>query len=104
MAATITIEIPADSEPLVRRVLALQEELNSLALTAPDGTVFDACETVVVQRGRDLHIQILADAVARRVEAAEKKGRRSASALAVEPRRTEVPRLGNSSAPSVSSR
>jgi hypothetical protein len=104
MAATITIEIPADSEPLVRRVLALQEELNTLALTAPDGTVFDACEAAVVQRGRDLPLHILTDAVARRVEAAEKKGRRSASAPAVEPRRIGVPSLGNSSAPSASSR
>jgi hypothetical protein len=100
MAATITIEIPADSEPLVRRVLALQEELSRLALTAPGGSVFDACEAAVLQRGRDLHLQILEDAVARRVEAAEKKGRRSASAPAVEPSGTEVPRLGSSSASS----
>ena len=104
MAATITIEIPADSEALVRRVLALREELNSLALTATDGTVFDVCEAAAVQRGRDLNIQILADAVARRVEAAEKKGRRSASAPAVEPRRTVGPSPGNSLALSASSR
>jgi len=71
MKPTITIEIPADSEALVRRFLALHEELAQLALAAPEGTVFDACEAAVVAQGRDLSAQILADAVARRVEAAE---------------------------------
>jgi hypothetical protein len=75
MAATIMMEIPANSEALVRRVLAMQEELQALALSAADGTVFDACEAAVVERGREVNSQILADAVARRVEAAEKKGR-----------------------------
>jgi hypothetical protein len=78
MNPTITIEIPADSEPLVRRLLALHQELAQLALSAPEGAVFDACEAAVVTQGRDLSAQILADAVARRVQAAEKKGRRSA--------------------------
>ena len=99
MPATVTIEIPADSEALVRRVLAVQEELHKLALSAPDGTVFDACEAAIVERGRDLNGRILADAVARRVEAAEKKGRRSAPVPAAEPRRTAGRRPGNSSAP-----
>src|SRR5262245_7548754 len=62
MKPTITIEIPADSETLVRRLLALHDELSQLALTAPDGTVFDACEAAVVTKGRDLNAQILADA------------------------------------------
>lgn len=39
MAATVTIEIPADSETLVRHVSALQEALRRLALSPPDGTV-----------------------------------------------------------------
>jgi len=59
------------------------EELEQLALTAPDGTVFDACEGAVIAKGRDLQTHLLAEAVARRVEAAEKKGRRCASAPAV---------------------
>jgi len=71
---TVTIEIPADSEALVRQLLALHEELHDLALSAPDGTVLDACEEAVVHKGRDLHKNILAQAVARRIEAAEKKG------------------------------
>jgi hypothetical protein len=91
MAGTVTIEIPATSEALVRRLLALHEELRALALSAPDGTVLDACETAVVERGRDLCKQVLADAVTRRVEVAEKRGRRSAPVPADEPRRTAGP-------------
>ena len=98
MAPTVTLEIPADQEAFVRRVLALHEELQQLALTAPDGTVFDACETAVIAGGRDLESQLLAAAVTRRIEAAEKRGRRSASATAADARRTAGPSLGSSSA------
>ena len=38
MKPTITIEIPADSEALVRRLLALHEELAQLALAAAKDT------------------------------------------------------------------
>lgn len=100
MSRTITIEIPAEQEALVRRCLALAEEMEQLALTAADGTVFDACETAVVAKGRDLQGQVLQQAVARRIEAAEKKGRRSASVRVDEPKRTGVRKHGNSSAPS----
>ncbi len=104
MATTVTIEVPADRVALVQRLLALSDELEQLALSAPDGTVFDACESAVIAGGRDLCTQILSDTVARRVEAAEKKGRRSASASAAAARRTAEPRPGNSSAPSASCR
>ena len=92
----ITVEIPADAEPLVRQVLALRDELQSLALTAPDGTVLDACEAVVTPKGRDVSRQLLADAVARRIAATEKKGPRSAPASAGGPRRTGGPGLASS--------
>ena len=82
MSAKVLIEVDARHEAAVRRVLALAEELEQLALTAPDGTVFDACEEAVVHKGRDLQTQMLSEAVARRVEAAEKKGRRGAAAPA----------------------
>ena len=101
MNPTITIEVPAAHETLVRRCLALAEELEQLALTAPEGTVFDVCETAVVHKGRDLQTQLLSEAVARRIEAAEKKGRRSASVRAVAAKKTVDPKPGNSSAPSV---
>jgi hypothetical protein len=78
MSTKVTIEVDAKHEAVVRRALALAEEMEQLALTAPDGAVFDACEGAVLHKGRDLQAQMLGAAVARRVEAAEKKGRRSA--------------------------
>jgi hypothetical protein len=92
MAATVTIEVPADREALVRRVLALSEELEHLALTAADGTVFDACESAVLTGGREVQVQMLEQAVARRIEAAEKKGRRSAGANVDDARRIADPK------------
>jgi hypothetical protein len=103
MSAKVLIEVDARHEATVRRVLALAEELERLALTAPDGTVFDACEGAVIDRGRDLQRQLLGEAVARRVEAAEKKGRRCAGARAAGRRRIAAPSPGNSSARSASS-
>lgn len=88
MKPSVTIEIPAESEALVRQLLGLHEELQNLALSAADGTVLDVCEEAVLHQGRDLNSKLLADAVARRVEAAEKKGRRSAPAPAVDPKKT----------------
>jgi hypothetical protein len=82
MSAKVLIEVDAKHEATLRRVLALAEELEQLALTAPDGTVFDACESAVIDKGRDLQRRMLQEAVARRVEAAEKKGRRCAGAPA----------------------
>lgn len=88
MKPTITIEIPADSEAVVRQFLTFHEEVQALALSAPDGTVLDVCEAAVIDKGRDLHKNILAEAVARRVAAAEKKGRRFALAPAVGAKKT----------------
>lgn len=88
MSAKILIEVDAQHEAIVRRALALAEEMEQLALAAPDGTVFDACEGAVIDKGRDLQRQMLSAAVARRIEAAEKKGRRSAPAPAGGRRRT----------------
>lgn len=88
MKATVTLEIPAEREALVRRLLALQEEMEQLALTAAEGAVIDVCEAAVLTKGRELNTAILAEAVARRVAAAEKKGRRCAAVTAAGPRRT----------------
>jgi hypothetical protein len=93
---TFTADVTEGQAALLRRVLALSEELDDLALTAPDGTVFDACENAVILGGRDVQKQLLQDAVARRVEAAEKKGRRSGSAPAAGQRRIAAQRPGNS--------
>ena len=96
MSKTVTIEIPAASEALVRQLLALHEELQALALSAPDGTVLDACEAAVIPKGRELTKTLLADAVTRRIEVAEKRGHPSASATADKPRRTAGPSPGSS--------
>lgn len=96
MTPTVSIDVPADREALVRSFLAMAEELDHLALSAPDGTVFDACETAVVLGGRDLQARVLEAAVARRVAAAEKKGPRSATARAGVPARTAGRRAADS--------
>jgi hypothetical protein len=88
MNAKVMIEVDAKHEAILRRALALAEEMEQLALTAPEGTVFDACEGAVLEKGRELQGQMLGAAVARRIEAAEKKGRRSASARADGRRKT----------------
>jgi hypothetical protein len=91
MGVKVMIEVDPKHEGLVRRALAMAEEMEQLALTAPDGTVFDACESAVIEKGRTFQAQALGEAVARRIEAAEKKGRRSANVTAVEKRKTEAP-------------
>jgi hypothetical protein len=96
MSPTVTIEIPAASEALVRQLLALHEELQALALSAAEGTVLDACENMVVPKGRELTKNLLADAVTRRIRAAEKKGPRSGPASAGGPKKTGGKRPGSS--------
>ncbi len=92
MSTRVTIEVDAKHEAIVRRALAMAEEMEQLALTAPDGTVFDACEEAVVEKGRTLQGQVLAEAVARRIETAEKKGRRSGSVRADARKKTADPK------------
>ena len=94
MSTKVTIEVEAKHEAIVRRALALAEEMEELALTAPDGTVFDACEDAVVEKGRRFQGHVLGEAVARRIEAAEKKGRRSAAARVAARRKTAGPKNG----------
>jgi hypothetical protein len=94
MSTKVTIEVDAKHEAIVRRALAMAEEMEQLALTAPDGAVFDACEEAVFEKGRNLQAQVLGEAVSRRVETAEKKGRRSASAPAVAKRKIADPKNG----------
>jgi len=75
-------ECTTDEAQLLTRMLAMQQELDELALSAAHGTVLDACEEKVIVQGRKLQTDMLTQAVTRRVEAAEKKGRRSASVVA----------------------
>jgi hypothetical protein len=91
MNTKVTIECDSRFEKGVRRALAMLEEMEQLALTAPDGQVVDACEQAVIDKGRKLQAATLGEAVARRVEAAEKRGRRSGSVRAVARRKTAGP-------------
>jgi hypothetical protein len=92
MNAKVLIEVDAKHEGLMRRTLALAEEMTQLALTAPAGTVFDACEAAVIQKGRDLQAQLLGEALTQRIEATEKKGRRSECAPVDGRRKIAVPK------------
>lgn len=96
MNRKVTIEVDARFENGMRRALAMFEEMEQLALTAPDGQVFDMCEQAVIEKGRKLQADTLGEAVARRVEATEKKGRRFASVTAVAKKKTADPNPGNS--------
>ncbi len=73
---TLTLEIDTESEGLLRQYAGFLEEMKYLAATAPDGSVLEACEDAVIERGREHQRRVLERAVRARVEAAEKKGRR----------------------------
>jgi predicted RNA-binding protein associated with RNAse of E/G family len=76
-AKTVTLEVhtPEQAE-LLRNFHAYVLELDQLALSAPDGKVVDECELSAVTKGQDITRQALEQAVQRRINAAEKKGRR----------------------------
>jgi hypothetical protein len=95
MTPKVTIEVDARHEAVLRRALALAEEMEQLALTAPDGQVFRACEEAVLDKGRKFQALVLGEAVARRIEAAEKKGRRSAPVAADASKKTGGPNVAN---------
>jgi hypothetical protein len=73
---SITLEVESEFEDLLRRYAEFLGEMKDLAATAPDGSVLDVCEDAVVERGREHQRRLLERAVAGRIEAAEKKGRR----------------------------
>lgn len=74
---TITLEVETpEQEALIRSYHAYIQELDELALSAPAGEVIDECESVAVTKGQDINRQTLQRAIQRRIDAAEKKGRR----------------------------
>ena len=73
---TITLEVDASDAPLLRQYAEFLAEMKHLAATAPPGSVLDACEQAVVERGREHQRRVLEAAVQARVDDAEKKGRR----------------------------
>jgi hypothetical protein len=73
---TITLEIDSEDEGLLRQYAGFLEEMKDLAATAPDGSVLEACEDAVIERGREHQRRLLEHAVQARLDLAEKKGRR----------------------------
>lgn len=71
---TITLEIDTEHEDLLRQYAGFLEEMKDLAASAPDGTVLDACEEAVIEKGREHQRRVLQQAVQSRLDAAEKKG------------------------------
>jgi hypothetical protein len=92
MRTKVTIEIDVKHEAIVRRALALAEEMEQLALTATDGNVVHACEALVIEKGRRLQSQMLSDAVAQRIEVTEKKGLLSVPVHVDAKRKTAAPK------------
>jgi len=67
---TLTIEYQSDAERLVlEQAIAYVQGINQLALSAPHGTVLDACEQLALNDGRQLLRDSLAAALQNRVEA-----------------------------------
>lgn len=95
---TITLEVddPAQ-EPLIRNYHALVMELNDRALTTPDAAVIDQLEEHAIPCGRDTFRASREQAVQKRLDAAEKKGRRSDSVPAATSGKTVARVRGNGS-------
>jgi hypothetical protein len=60
---------------IVERALALAQELEATADTAPPGQIIDRCETLLLGAGRDFLRRALEDTLQAKVEDLEKKGR-----------------------------
>jgi hypothetical protein len=72
---SVALEVDsADQERLLRQCHAFLQEMEQLALVAPEGHVLEVCETEFLKRSRDVNRQVLEQAVQKRIDAAEKKG------------------------------
>jgi hypothetical protein len=60
---------------IVERALALAQELEATAGSAPAGQVIDRCESLLLGAGRDFLRRALEDTLQSRVDALEKKAR-----------------------------
>lgn len=80
----VTLEVDSpDHERLLRQYHAFLQEMEQLALGAPEGHVLDVCEAAVLAKGQDVNRQVLEQVVQKRIAAVEKKGRRCGPAAAV---------------------
>lgn len=69
---TITYSTPEERRDY-ERAIAFVAEIRQLGLESPHGTVIDACEALVLSKGRDFLRDSLTGAIEARVEDAEKK-------------------------------
>jgi hypothetical protein len=67
---------PSDFQrQFVQRALALAQQLERTASSAPHGAVLDRCELLLLDQGRQLWRDALAGALQQQLVQAEKKGR-----------------------------
>lgn len=72
---TLTIEYATEAErQAILRAASFASEMTTLAMTAPPGTVLDMCETMAVERGRRVLLDILQDSTQARLQHDEQKG------------------------------
>ena len=72
---TLTIEYRDDNERIaLEQAIAYLGQLRQVAVTAPSGTVLEACESVALDQGRASLRTTLAAAVHARIALAEQKG------------------------------
>lgn len=82
----INVALEVDSpeqEALLRQYHAFLQEMEQLALAAPEGRVLDVCEAAALQKGQEVNLRTLEQAVQKRIAAVEKKGRRCEPVAAV---------------------
>jgi hypothetical protein len=82
--STISVETPFESL-VVEQALAFAKEMEVASNGAADGKVLDACELLILSKGRELLRTILTGAAQQQAEAVEKKGCRLAPVNAVSP-------------------
>ena len=89
---TITITVTsAAEETAVEQALAMARDLNELAGIAPAGQILDRCEEAAVEKGREFTRKMLEQALRKRLDAAQKKGRRSDAAPAADSAKAKDP-------------
>jgi hypothetical protein len=81
---TGTFEYRSEQERLaIEGAIAFVAEMHSLAQTAPEGHILQACESHALDQGRDLLRRPLQLATQDRIDSAEKKGGRLVPAPAL---------------------
>jgi hypothetical protein len=75
-AATLDAMTPLQ-RLIVERALALAQELEAAADSAPTGQIIDRCESLLLDAGRDVLRRVLEDTLQAQVDTLEKKARRA---------------------------